>query len=319
MKKSKLIKILISAVIIIALSAGCIFMAQADFGDFSGDSDYGGGGWSDWGDSDYGSDNDYSYGNDYDDDYSYNRNHDSDYEFSSDWLSTLIGLAIVAFVIWIVVFSKKKNTGSRPRVTTGVNTFHTDLNPMSTYTALDPNFSETELRDKISNLYVKMQNSWTKRDLTEVQPYFTDAYYKQMERQVQQYIERRYTNYVDKIAVLGVDFLGWKKVDNQDHLYVKVSTRITDYTVEDSTGAVIKGSKTAEKFMVYEWDVSRESGMITTHGKEDSGLDSKVCPHCGAPLDMNATARCEYCGSTITTKKHDWAICNIKGISQTTR
>jgi len=43
------------------------------------------------------------------------------------------------------------------------------------------------------------------------------------------------------------------------------------------------------------------------------------CPKCGAPLDINQTARCPYCGSVVTINNEDWALNNIKGISQITR
>ena len=29
-----------------------------------------------------------------------------------------------------------------------------------------------------------------------------------------------------------------------------------------------------------------------------------VCPHCGAPLEINASAKCPYCGSVITLEEH---------------
>ena len=42
------------------------------------------------------------------------------------------------------------------------------------------------------------------------------------------------------------------------------------------------------------------------------------CPHCGAPIDVNHTAVCEYCGSVLTTDTFDWAVREIKGLSQRT-
>ena len=43
-----------------------------------------------------------------------------------------------------------------------------------------------------------------------------------------------------------------------------------------------------------------------------------TCPNCGAPLDLNHTAKCEYCGAIITAAEYDWVISAIKGISQRT-
>ena len=84
----------------------------------------------------------------------------------------------------------------------------------------------------------------------------------------------------------------------------------------DKTGKLISGSQTAEKFMTYEWELSRASGTVTTKG---DNMQRVSCPGCGAPLDINATAKCPYCDSIVTLEEHDWAICSIKGISQTTK
>ena len=43
------------------------------------------------------------------------------------------------------------------------------------------------------------------------------------------------------------------------------------------------------------------------------------CPHCGAPLEINASAKCPYCGSVITLEEHGFALNAIRAISQETR
>jgi uncharacterized Zn finger protein (UPF0148 family) len=40
------------------------------------------------------------------------------------------------------------------------------------------------------------------------------------------------------------------------------------------------------------------------------------CQNCGAPLKINHSGQCPYCGSIVTLKEHDWALSVIKGISQ---
>jgi hypothetical protein len=66
--------------------------------------------------------------------------------------------------------------------------------------------------------------------------------------------------------------------------------------------------------MQYEWSLVRQSG-ITSGSEEDL---TKVCPNCGAPLTLNASGECEYCGSILTMEARDWAVSSIKGLSQRT-
>ena len=67
--------------------------------------------------------------------------------------------------------------------------------------------------------------------------------------------------------------------------------------------------------MTYEWLLTRTSGQLTG---EQEAVQSVVCPHCGATLNINKTAKCDYCGSIITVEEHGFVISSIKGLSQRT-
>ena len=67
--------------------------------------------------------------------------------------------------------------------------------------------------------------------------------------------------------------------------------------------------------MTYEWTMIRTKGAKSFEQTADA---AKNCPNCGAPLDLNATAKCQYCGAVIQSADFDWVIKTIKGISQQT-
>lgn len=67
--------------------------------------------------------------------------------------------------------------------------------------------------------------------------------------------------------------------------------------------------------MTYEWELTRASGRTTGAAEEMTVVN---CPNCGAPLSINATAKCPYCDSVVTVDAHDWAISAIRGIAQRT-
>ena len=279
--------------------------AGADFGDFSGDSDYGGS----W-------DSDYSSGSYYDD--------DSDVS----GIDIGIGLAVMAVIVVLgLIFDvsekkKKKQYGAgRPQSAQGrphgaQRTPDSRLQPLGDLAVTDPSFDANAMQEKISNLYVQMQNCWTDKNIESLRPYFTDAFFTQMERQLNGLKSRGLTNHVDRIAVLGVNLRGFYKQGGDEHLIVELRTRIVDYTVQDSDKKLVSGDRNREKFMTYEWDMCRAEGSVTTR---EGAMQSVSCPGCGAPLSINTTAKCPYCGRVVTLDEHDWALCAIKGISQTTR
>ena len=287
--------------------------ARADLGDFSGGGDYGD---SDWG-SDSGWDDD-----DWDDDY------DSPggfYVFPGGGGSSSSGgggnflVYVIIVVIVLVVLSRMKKKG-QPAASAGKaagasRTDQSRLMPMSEYAAIDPEFSEGAMVQKLSNLYVQMQNCCTARDIEPLRPYFADALYQQFDRQMQGLKSSRRINKVERIAVLDVKLRGFYQQEGEDHLVAELKTRITDYTISEDTGAILSGSDKAEKFMTYEWQLSRPTGTKT---EGEAEVTNRHCPNCGAPLSVNQSARCPYCDSVITFKDHDWTIYAIKGIAQKT-
>jgi len=294
LKKLLLILTVIVFMAVFAFASNSI----ADFGDFGGDSDYGGGGsdWggggSDWGDSDYGGGG------------------------SGGSLGiTITVMVIVAVVILLInVLGKKKTGGAQPAG--AAVTDASRLRSIAEYRQKDPRFSEPELQGKISNLYVKMQNCWTAKNLEPLRPYFTDMAYAQFDRQLDSYRMNYRTNYVERIAVLGVELRGWYEEEGNDCIVAAVRTRIVDYVVDDNTRSIVSGSNTAEKFMTYEYIMIRSSGYAARAQDMDAAMIN--CPNCGSPLNINYSAQCQYCGSIITTRDYDWVISSIKGISQQT-
>lgn len=282
--------------------------AGADFGDFSGDSDYGGS-WdsgSDWSSSSW--DSDYSSGSYYDD--------DSDVSGIDIGISLAVMAAIVVLSLIFDVSEKRKKKKQQNKPQGAQRTPDSRLQPLGDLAVTDPSFDANAMQEKISNLYVQMQNCWTDKNIESLRPYFTDAFFTQMERQLNGLKSRGLTNHVDRIAVLGVNLRGFYKQGGDEHLIVELRTRIVDYTVQDSDKKLVSGDRNREKFMTYEWDMCRAEGSVTTR---EGAMQSVSCPGCGAPLSINTTAKCPYCGRVVTLDEHDWALCAIKGISQTTR
>ena len=319
--KQRILSLLLATVLFLTLGLS----VNADFGSFSGDADYG---------VSY----DYSSGfDDYDYDYDYNYGSggstyyyfDDDYDSSITVNPTMVIIVVVIVIGYLVVRAKISSGTSggsgmsaaeaeKKRREAAMNpgaarTDESRLKPIAEYTTLDASFDEAEFKEKLSNLYVQMQNGWTDRDIDSLRPFFTDALFSQMDRQIDQMKKAGRTNHVERITVLGVTLRGFFQQGGEDHIIAEMQTRIVDYTVNDNDGSIVSGSDTIEKFMTYEWELTRTTGSTT---EQTSGTETVTCPNCGAPVDINASARCEYCDTVLKQENHDWAICSIKGISQ---
>ena len=302
MTKTILRRLLVLA-LCVCLMLLAVLPAGADFGDYSGDSDFGSS--SDWDSSDSSWDSSDSY---YDSGFSLG--------YSGDLGGTAMALiaAILIFMFfWLNVKPRKKKAGGGVSWSAAAKR---KLRPMTEYQQLDEGFDEAALTSKLSNLYVQMQDCWQKKDITPIRPYCTDAFYTQMDNQLQRKKQQGQTNYIERIAVLSADLRGWCQEGGNDVLVARLNTRIVDYTLDDKTGQLVSGSRTKEKFMVYEWDLVRTTGLKT---EKDQPMQTVNCPNCGAPVEINASAKCPYCGSVITLEEHGFALNAIRAISQETR
>ena len=316
--------------LVVMLVAGVVLMGPrlfrrigADLGGFSGGGDYGGGdygGGSSWGG---GSSSWDSGGSSWDSSgsgggfYFFPIGSSGSSDSDGGGFGGLLFYVLIILIL-ILIISRKNQQQSTPHAGQAAGAQQTPgskLQPMSAYAELDPNFSESDMREKLSNIYVQMQNACTARNIESLRPYFTDALYQQFDRQIKELISHGQINHVERIAVLDVTLRGFFQEGGDDHLVAALKTRITDYTVNESTGAVISGSKTAEKFMTYEWDLSRPTGTLTEKAGE---VTERHCPNCGAPLSVNESAKCPYCDTVLTFADHDWTIYAVKGIAQRT-
>ncbi|HWP21593.1 MAG TPA: Tim44-like domain-containing protein [Candidatus Cryosericum sp.] len=301
--------IILIAILLCCLTLGAYSLADA--GNFSGGSDWGGGGSSWSGGSSWDSGSSWSSGSTYD-----SSSYDSDGSISS--VGCLGGNLFTLIIIVIVVITVLRYMRSGQQ-SGGTNVYQAAQEepglPLDTLKQKDPNFNEQALLEKVGNQYIQMQNAWQNKDWEPMRAIMTDALYNQMARQLQTLVDAKQTNYVERIAVLETRISRYAVEADNDVLVVRLSTRITDYTKDDRTDAIISGSTTRELFMVYDWKLIRQKDQKTLNQPSVTQIS---CPNCGAPLDINHSGKCPYCSTIVTLKDHDWALSVIKGISQRT-
>lgn len=272
------------------------------------------------------SSSDGSWGGSYDSGSSYGGGSSSYYRGSSRGGSSEnfeIGMFIVlAVIIAVAVYSKMKKqsagrTGgsppSTPRVMPGD---HTDQ-----ITAFirkkDVQFSAERFEGFARDIFVKLQLAWMARDLAEIRPLVKEELYEQHERQVQEYIKLGRINRIERIHVKQT-YLHLYRTDAQyEYLSVFLQARMNDYIIDEKTRAVLKGDPNRELHLDYLLTFTRTLGVLSQSA--ENGTASRLCPHCGAPIQMASSGRCEYCGSVVTTGAFDWTLSEITRVRPDTR
>jgi predicted lipid-binding transport protein (Tim44 family) len=178
---------------------------------------------------------------------------------------------------------------------------------LATIQAEDPQFETEAFRARAQQAFFALQQAWQDRDLSASRPFMSPGLYLGWSSQVQQLIELHKKNVLEGLRVDGLDVVKVVHGDAFDNVTVRVAATCADYEVDEQTGRMIFGSRSPSQFVEY-WTFQRSVGAHTT---ERSILD-RVCPNCGAPLEINQVGECRYCQAAVTSGRFDWVLSRIE-------
>lgn len=253
----------------------------------------------------------------------------SDYSSGSDWdfsdsssssgggSGGEIGFIPVVIIIALVVWSRlPKNVKARianqassamPGVSGG-GVVDMTQSIEAQVKAQDPDFSSQKFLSWSEEVFMTLQDAWTKREWKLIRPFECEALFNKHSKQLDEYIRNNTINVIERICV-NKSILSNYSTDNQyEYLTVYLKTRMNDYIIDATTKQVVKGDKNREFFTNYNLRFMRSLGVKTT---VNSGKSTTNCPNCGAPTQITSAGECEYCNSVITTGQHDWVLCDL--------
>lgn len=125
---------------------------------------------------------------------------------------------------------------------------------------MDPSFEEQRFKDQSMDAFFKIQGAWANRDMSPIRNMFTDEMYRIIQGEAEDLKQKKQINRLDNIAVRKVELSEvWQEAGN-DFITVRFTANLLDYTTDETSGAVISGSKTEPvKFEEY-WTFSRPVG-----------------------------------------------------------
>lgn len=268
--------------------------------DYGGDTDWGGdSGW-DAGDSDWDAG-------------------DSDWGDGGSVGGLSIGGVIVAVavvVIIVVIKSKQGGTGTQSLSPMQMSdTSNVNLHNLALLKEKDPNFSEAAMLSKVEHLFVSSQVAYANQDYEPMRPFFSNALFEQHVKQINEKKARGERNVVSEMAVLSSKLENFSEDGHNEYLDVWLRVKYKSYIGRiDDPDTVVSGSKNRTFYLDFRWQFTRSAG-----GQTDAASDAVKtgnCPNCGAPINLNQSGKCEYCGSVISTTEYDWVLSKIDALQQ---
>ncbi len=125
---------------------------------------------------------------------------------------------------------------------------------------MDPGFDPSAIADHTRRVYFVVQQAIGMRELAGVREYLTPEMATVLQAQCDRLRGARQTNRVERLDIRRAEVSEAWQESGQDYVTVLVAASMLDYTVDDATGAVVEGSRTAPQEIEDYWTFTRPVG-----------------------------------------------------------
>lgn len=159
----------------------------------------------------------------------------------------------------------------------------------------DPTFNENDFCNRAKTAFKIVQDSWSKRDLTEAEAFLADGTYEQFLIQLNTYKEKKIIDVMENLKIVSTTVLGLESDNNFDTIHLAITARCINYRADERTKSFIEGNKYEEEFTEV-WTFLRRTGVKTL---KKPGLIEGYCPNCGAKISIGRHAKCPSCSAIL--------------------
>jgi predicted lipid-binding transport protein (Tim44 family) len=125
---------------------------------------------------------------------------------------------------------------------------------------MDAGFDPRRFHDAASDLFFRVQGAWMGRDMNPVRDLLAPEIYETMQKDCERMRAEHHLDRMENIAVRSVEITEAWQESGHDYLTVHFLASMLDYTIDERTNGVIKGSRSEPvKFEEY-WTFVRPVG-----------------------------------------------------------
>lgn len=124
----------------------------------------------------------------------------------------------------------------------------------------DPSFDENRFRETVMDIFFKVQGCWTNRNLSAGNSLLTDEMKGIFQEDIDKLIKEKKSNRLENIAVRKVEIVEAWQESGLDYVKALLTANLLDYTIDDTTGDVVAGSKTDPVKFEEWWAFTRTIG-----------------------------------------------------------
>jgi len=170
----------------------------------------------------------------------------------------------------------------------------------------NPSFSWGDFQARARMIFNELQTAWSTLKWERARPFETDNIFQMHRYWIEAYQRQGLRNALDQCQITAMQPTKVKVDAFYNAITLRIFAQGYDYTVNQGGQVVAGSNKNLRKWSEY-WTFVRYSKAKPTAARADLN-----CPNCGAPLKVNATGICEFCGGKITSGEFDWVLSKIE-------
>ncbi len=146
---------------------------------------------------------------------------------------------------------------STPRMDSGPMDEQTVVDAIRRY---DGAFDMARFKDSRVDDFFRIQAAWAQRDLTQIRPLVATEIAASLEKELGGLKQSGRINHIENVAVRETQIMeAWQEM-GKEFVTLRFYANLLDYTVEESSGAVVEGDKNQPKKFEEFWTYVREVG-----------------------------------------------------------
>jgi Tim44-like domain len=218
--------------------------------------------------------------------------------------SFIILLIFIAVIIYLWLRAQKDTSGV---VAEPIGELPEEGRAVAELRKIDPSFDLEAFRAKARRAFLKIQQAWSARDISQARVFISDGIYQRYTTQLHMMRLLEQENLLSNIQLHMVQPVTSRIDGAYQVLDVKITAAMEDRFIchldrdLDQAGDGI--------FTEY-WTFIRK---LSARGSSHDLTSAANCPSCGAalPPSMGEICRCEHCQVMINSGEFDWVLCEI--------
>jgi len=170
----------------------------------------------------------------------------------------------------------------------------------------NPGFNWADFQARARLIFNELQTAWSTLQWEKARPFETDNIFQMHRYWIEAYKAQHLRNALDQCQITAMQPAKIKVDAFYNAITLRIFAQGYDYTVDQNNRIVAGSNRNLRKWSEY-WTFVRYFKAQSAASRADLN-----CPNCGAPLKVNASGICEFCGGKITSGEFDWVLSKIE-------